>query len=70
MSLGEFKCPLRVSIANRHRVSTSSVIWGCVLEIFLVSYLVDLIRIPMGHGCVIVGIDWLSTFGTMIDYEG
>ena len=34
------------------------------------SYLIDLIPIPMGDVCVIVGMDWLSRFGAMIDCAG
>ena len=30
-------------------------------------YLIDLILIPMGDVFVIVGMDWLSRFGVMID---
>ena len=37
-------------------------IWG--------AYPIDLIHIPMGDICVIVGMDWLSKFGAMIDYKG
>ena len=40
------------------------------MEIFGVSFLIDLIPIPMGEVCVIVGMDWLSRFGSMIDCEG
>ena len=57
MTLGELQCPLRVSIVNEHAIYVSSVYQGCVLEIFGVSYLIDLILIPMGDVCVIVGMD-------------
>ena len=70
MTLGEFECPLRVFIANEHRISTSSIYHGCVLEIFGVPYLIDLIPISMGDVYVIVGMDWLSRFSAMIDNEG
>ena len=52
-----------------HEVSTSSVYRGCELEIFGVSFTIDLIPIPMGEVCVIVEMDWLSQFGAMIDCE-
>ncbi|CAH1445284.1 unnamed protein product [Lactuca virosa] len=68
--VGELECPLRVSIANEHGVSASSVYRGCDLEIFGVSFPIDLIPIPMGEVCMIVGMDWLSRFGAMIDCEG
>ena len=40
------------------------------LEILGVFYRIDLIPIPMGVVCVIVRMDWVSRFGTMIDCEG
>ena len=46
--VGELEYPLRVSIANEHGVSASLVYQGCELEIFGVSFLIDLILIPMG----------------------
>ena len=68
--MSKLECPLRLSITNEHGVSASSVYRGCDLEIFGVSFPIDLIPIPMGEVCVIVGMDWLSKFGTMIDCEG
>ena len=69
ISLGDLECPLRVSIANEHKVSTSSIFCDYTLEIFGVPYPIHLITIPMGDVYVIVGIDWLSRFGVMINYE-
>ena len=40
-----------------------------MLELFGAEYPVDLVLIAMGHVCVIVGMDWLSRFGAVIDYE-
>ena len=65
--MDEFECSLRVSIANEHKVSASSVYRGCELDIFGVSFPIDLIPIPMGEVCIIVGMDWLSRFDAMID---
>ena len=48
MPIGELECPLRLSVANEHEVSSSLVYHGCVLEIFGEPYLIDLILIPMG----------------------
>ena len=67
MPIRELECPLCVSIANKHGVSTSVVYQGCVLEIFGVPYPIDRIPIPMGDVYVIVGMDRLSRFGAMID---
>ena len=70
MLIRELECPLQVSVVNEHGFSASSVIYGCVLEIFGVPYPIDLIHIPMGDVCMIVGMDRLSRFGVMIDCEG
>lgn len=70
MTLCELECPLRVSNANEHGISAFRVYWGCVLEIFRVPYPIYLIVIPMGGIYMIVGMDWLSGFGAMIDCEG
>lgn len=60
ISLGDLECPLRVSIANEHKVSTSSIFCDCILEIFRVLYPIDLIPIPIGGIYVSIGIDWLE----------
>lgn len=39
------------------------------MNIFGVSFPIDLIPIPMKQVCVIIGMDWLSHFGAMIDCE-
>ena len=59
--------PLRVSIADERAVYASDVIRGCVLEIFGVEFPIDLVPITMGDVCVIVGMDWLSRYGAVID---
>ena len=59
MSVGELECPLLASSVYR----------GCTLEIFGVPFPIDLIPIPMGDVGVIVGMDWLSRFGAIIDCE-
>ena len=66
----ELECPLRVSIANENGVSVYAVYQGCILEIFEVPFPIDLIPIPIGDVCVIVGIDWLIRFSAIIDCEG
>ena len=58
---------MRFSIANEYGVSASSVYQGCVMEIFGVPYPINLISIPIGDICMIMGMDWLSRFGAMID---
>ena len=61
--------PLRVSIADERAVYATEVIRGCVLEIFGVVFPIDLVPIAMRDVCVIVGMDWLSKFGAVIDCE-
>ena len=70
LPIRELECSLRVSIANEHMIFASLVYQGCVLEIFGVSFSINLIPIPMGDVCVIVGMDWLSRFSAMIDCKG
>lgn len=69
MDLGELACLLRVSITNENEVSALSIFRDCTLEISGVSYPIGLIPILKGDVCMIVGVDWLSRFGAMIDYE-
>ena len=47
----------------------TDMIQGCVIEIFGIEFLIDLVPIAMRDVCVIVGMDWLSRFGAMIDCE-
>ena len=61
--------PLRVSIADEHAVFSIDVFRGCVLEIFGVEFPIDLVPIAMGDVCVVVGMDWLSQFGALIECE-
>ena len=61
--------PLRVSIADERVIYATEVLRGCVFEIFGVEFPIDLVPIAMGDVCVIVGMDWLSRFGAVIDCE-
>ena len=61
--------PLRVSIADERAVYATDMIQGCVLEIFDVGFLIDLVPIAMGDVCVIVARNWLSRFGVVIDCD-
>ena len=61
--------PLRVSIADERVVYATELIRGCVLEIFGVEFPIDLVPMVKGDVCVIVGMDWLSKFGAVIDCE-
>ena len=61
--------PLRVSIADERVIYATEVLRGCVVEIFGVEFPIDLVPIAMGDVCVIVGMDWLSRFGAVIDCE-
>lgn len=59
--------PLQVSIADEREVCATEVMRGCVLEIFGVDFPIDLVPIAMRNVCFIVGMDWLSRFGAVID---
>ena len=61
--------PLRVSIADERAVYATEVIQGCVLEVLCVDFPIDLVPIAMGDVCVIVGMDWLSRVGAVINCE-
>lgn len=61
--------PLGVSIAEERAVYAMDVIRGCILEIFGVEFQIDLVPIAIEDVCVIVGMDWLSRFGAVIDCE-
>lgn len=61
--------PLRVSIADERAVYATELIRGCVLDIFGVEFPIHLVPIAMGDACVIVGMDWLSRFGAVINCE-
>ena len=61
--------PLRVCIADKRVIYATEVLRGCVVEIFGVEFPIDLVPIAMGDVCVIVGMDWLSRFGAVIDCE-
>lgn len=60
---------MSLSISSEHKVFSSRVFHDYNLEFFGFSYLVDLIPIPMGDVCVLIGIEWLSIFGALIDCE-
>lgn len=51
MILGGLDCPMRVSVSNKHKVSTSSIFHDYTLEIFMLLYSIDLNPNPYG-GCV------------------
>lgn len=54
---------MRISVVGKDKVLISSVFHNCSLEIFWVSYPIDLLPIPMGDASVIVQMNWLSRFG-------
>lgn len=60
VAFGVLECPLRISIANKHKVSTTSIFRDCVLNIFRVQFPVNMVPISMGDVCMIVGMDWLG----------
>ena len=60
---------LDVEIANDRYHRVSRVHRGCVLQMFSEQYLIDLVPIPLCGNKVIVGIEWLSPNGAVIDCE-
>ncbi|KAL7592191.1 hypothetical protein Lser_V15G35285 [Lactuca serriola] len=68
-ALGELDCPLDVKIADDRCVRVARVHRGCTLQLFSEEYLIDLVPIPLHGNKVIMGMDWLSPNGAVIDYE-
>ena len=66
---GELDCPLEVEIADDRTVRVDKVYRGCSLRIFEEQFSVDLVPIPLRGNKVIVGMDWLSPNGAVIDCE-
>ena len=66
---GELDCPLEVEIAADRTVRVARVHRGCSLQLFDEQFPVDLVPIPLRGNKVIVGMDWLSPNGAVIDCE-
>ena len=66
---GKLDCPLEVEIADDRTVRVDKVYRGCSLQIFEEQFSVDLVPIPLRGNKVIVGMDWLSPNGAVIDCE-
>ena len=66
-SSGMLDCPLEVDIADDRLVRASELFRDCVLRLFEECYLVDLVPIPLRGNKVIIGMDWLSPNGSVID---
>ena len=65
---GELDYPLEVEIVDDRLVRVLWVDQGCTLDIFSESYLIDFVPIPLRESKVIMGMDWLSPDGMMIDF--
>ena len=66
-SSGMLDCPLELEIADDRSMRVSAVFRDCVLRLFEERYLVDLVPIPLRGNKVIIGMDWLSPNGAVID---
>ena len=66
-SSGMLDFPLEVEIADDRSLRASAVFRDCVLRLFEERYLVDLVPIPLRGNKVIIGMDWLSPNGAVID---
>ena len=58
-----------VEVADDRFVWVSEVYRDCVLRMYDERYLMDLVPIPLCGNKVIIGMDWLSPNGAVIDYE-
>lgn len=61
--------PLKVAIASNCTVIASEDYRYCALEIFGDGFPINLTLTTMGDVCVIAGVDWMSRFGELIDFE-
>ena len=66
---GELDCPLDAEIADDRTVRVARVYRGCTLQLFDEQFSMDFVPIPLRGNKVIVGTDWLSPNGEMIDCE-
>ena len=66
-SLIMLDCPLEVEIADNRSVRALTIFRDCVLRLYEECYLVDLVPILMRGNKVIIGMDWLSPNGAVID---
>lgn len=69
IALGVIDHPLVVEIVYDHTANASSVYRDCVLEIFSVKFPIKLIHILQRETRVSVGMDWLSRFGNVTNWE-
>ena len=65
----DLDCPLEVEIADDKTVRVARVHRACSLQLFDEQFSVDLVPIPLRGTKVIVGMDWLSPNGAVIDCE-
>ena len=68
-SSGTLDCPLEFKSTDDLSVCASKVYRDCVLRMCGVRYLVGFVPIPLRRNKVIIGIDWLSPNGVVIDCE-
>ena len=61
--------PMCVSSPQGTRASIYMICWDCELEIFRILLTVDLRAMDMSKFDVILGMDWLTAFRVIIDYE-
>ena len=66
-SSGMLDCPLEIDIADDRLVRVAEVFRDCILRLYEERYLVDLVPIPLRKNKVIIGMDWLSPNGAVIE---
>lgn len=63
----ELDCPLDIEIADDRTIRVTRVHQVCTLQLFDQQFSVDLVPIPLRGNKVIVGMDWLSPNGEVIE---
>ena len=68
-ALGKLDRPIDVEMADDRCIRVVRVHRGSTLQLFNEQYTVDLVPIPLHGNKVIVGMDWFSSNGAVIDCE-
>lgn len=61
--------PLEEELVDDHTMNAPRIHRGCVLELLYEKYLINLVPIPLSGTKIIMGMDWLTRNGDIIDCE-
>ncbi|GKG08052.1 reverse transcriptase domain-containing protein [Tanacetum coccineum] len=64
--ISQLKPPLEVQIANSKIIHVANVFQNCKVEIDNEKFSIDQIPVPMGEIDVVVGMDWLSKYDSIV----